>query len=429
MNISKGIISKFGTNWTTLIAGVLAVIFLVVEWAQVGDFRIFLLAAEAMMEGKDIYAITYLEGFHYFYSPLFALLIWPLTLLPVWLACVIWKAMSILMLMRLFAVFSKVAGTDLTTSRSVIFSLILVASPVYSSFHNIQMSIFLMYIMFESTYQVLIKEHVIFPALLLGLAINIKIMPIVLLAYWVYRSALIPSLAALISLLLFTFLPSVFIGHAYNEALIDSWWALLNPVNQEHIFDIRERGLHGLSSLFTALFTDKVSMHEIGGRRHLTLLEDNTVIYIIQTSRALMVLGMLYFLRTWPFQKIKPSRHMLWEMSYLCAIIPLIFPHQQIYGFAFLLPASYYVVSCLLDSKDMLCSTWPKWILYSLVFFALLFINGDMLFGMIRKELWYFKVLSYGALALIFLLAALKPMVHGYSSHSQMGNFDQERTT
>jgi len=86
---------------------------------------------------------------------------------------------------------------------------------------------------------------------------------------------------------------------------------------------------------------------------------------------------------------------MLYELSYILLITPLIFPHQQVYGFLLILPATAYILlNVFLEVK-----TKTKVSLRLVLFvIAIIITNSITLFGFMREELFHFKITTYGVL-------------------------------
>ena len=97
---------------SALLFVVFAIVFLIVEFNRIGDFKIFLLASEALGNNDNIYSRYYIAGFRYFYSPLFAVLIYPLTLIPDVVSGAIWNLISFMMLGRTFWLIQKMFLPD-----------------------------------------------------------------------------------------------------------------------------------------------------------------------------------------------------------------------------------------------------------------------------------------------------------------------------
>ena len=172
------------------------------------------------------------------------------------------------------------------------------------------------------------------------------------------------------------------------------------------MLDVKEKGFHSLSALFTALFTEtKGNSYVLDIKRNILLLEDQTVFIIINGSRLILVSLMLWVLNTMPFLKAKSKTHEFWEISYLLLITPLIFPHQQVYGFTLAWPAVIYTLYYFMARrKEQGLQLWDY-----LWMFTLLLINLELLLGFLRDILWHYKTLTYGILLLTFLLIAANP--------------------
>jgi hypothetical protein len=241
-----------------------------------------------------------------------------------------------------------------------------------------------------------------FGALLIALAINIKLLPLLLLPYLLYRRYLKACAWLLLFLLALLLLPTPFIGLQYNTDLLKSWWALINPVNNEHVIDTAERSFHSLSSWLPGLLMDHVSAN----------LDAKTVGIILNTMRFILLAFGLYFLRSLPFCRASSKLSAFRELAYLFLLVPLIFPHQQHYAFYFMLPAGTYMCYFLAsqwvaESKSISGRKFN----YLVAGMILVFLtnNIQLLLGEFGNYYQHFKVITYGALFLIPMLAVSRP--------------------
>jgi len=400
--------------------GVLALLvigFLGAEYNRIGDFKIFLLASEALLRGEDIYAISYVAGFKYFYSPFFAILIRPLTALSYENVSLLWNLLGILMLIRVFSIIHKYFLAHYSKNRQWLNFLVLAAAafPIYINFHSTQMSAFVLYTVIESIYQAEVKKRAWAAGLLLALSVNIKILAIVFVPYLIYRRYFKSLLFFILGSVLFLVSPSAVLGWQENLDLHAQWFSSINPTKKSNIIDLNERGLNGITSLVSSLFSDFRNPYEVDLKRHITVLPENTIGVIINTIRLGLILFTLYFLRTLPFKKSNNSVHRFWEISYLCLLIPLIFPHQQTYAFFMVLPAVFYMVYFLKTSKVHFRQKWKYHSIAGLFLLACVVINLDLILGAFRNYFWYYKTLTYGALFLLIALSFSKPLEHNKS--------------
>jgi len=388
-------------NYFLILVGI---VFLLAELNRVSDFGIFLEASKDLQEGKNIYQIWYGVGFRYYYSPLFALILTPLTYIPNYLAASLWSFLGMALFIRtIYLLHGYILKTTEPGKLNGLFILSGI-TVIYANFHNNQMSAFLLWVIIESLEQVR-KGHWSAGSIILALGINIKLIPLVLIPYLVYRKRYKAAITTLFLIVGFWLLPAIFIGWDFNIALLKSYWNYINPTLSQNVLDIDEPGLLSLSSLITTWFTDQFSLNELGLRRHFLVLSDKTIGIIIFSVRIVFILISLYFLKWPPFTKPRSHAHQLWEISYLCLVAPLIFPHQQNYGFFLILPALFYILY-IFRNKIMHVKLWLR-VLFIL---GLVLINTELIFGAYKKILLNYKVLTYGVLILMFVLTQLDPV-------------------
>lgn len=398
------------SKWAFWLLVSLAMVLIVGEYYRIGDFNIFLQASDVLAEGGNPYEVHYGGGFKYFYSPFFAVLIYPLTHLPTGLVSILWNLLGLLMLIRVFWIISNhyLKGIRFNRNLVLFLGILLAVFPLYYNFHVTQMSIFMLFGVFESVYQAERKKWPVWGSFILAATINVKLLPLVVIPYLLYRGKFRASLLVILFLGVLMALPALVLGWSLNWSLHADWLNQVNPSNAENLLDIEEPALHSISSLVSALFSDQISLNELKIPRHILVLDETTIYWISNLLRLLLIGGTLYVLRNLPFRTAKSQYSKVWELSYLCLVIPLLFPHQQVYAFALLLPASYYIVLYLHQAKP----TLPKGrfgLLMALTILAGLIINIELYLGHFREYYWHYKVLTYGALLLLALLLVCHP--------------------
>jgi len=403
MNLNKihKYLSSRNLNYFLFLAGIL---FLLAELHRVSDFGIFLEASSSLQEGKNIYQIRYGSGFKYYYSPLFALLLTPLTFIPDYLAATIWSFFSLLLLIRTIYLLNGYIPSFGNRGKLNFLTVLCGVGVIYANFHNNQMSAFLLWIMIESLEQIK-KGKWFFGSVILALGVNIKLLPLVLIPYLIYRTNYKAAISSFFIIIIFWAIPAVFLGWDFNIALLNSYWNSINPASGQNIIDINEPGLLSLSSLISIWFTDQFSVNELGLRRHIVVLSEETIGGIILFARIAFVVFTLHFLKWPPFTKPRSKVHQLWEVSYICLVTPLIFPHQQTYGFFLVLPALFYALY-FIRREDLEVKLWIK-VLFIL---GIVLINSELIFGAYKKILLNYKVLTYGVLILMVVLSQLSPI-------------------
>ena len=118
----------------------------------------------------------------------------------------------------------------------------------------------------------------------------------------------------------------------------------------------------------------------------------------------LLIILTIYFLATKPFQKIKHKDHILYEISYITLIMPLIFPHQMKYAFCFSLPAICCLMKLLIQKFQMgdrgiiFIST----LVLLIISFMLCTMTTDLLLGVhLSIVTQYLKTITIGTILLI----------------------------
>ena len=390
--------------------GVLPVLlfaYILLETRQHQDFDIFLLAAKDFLHGGNIFVHHYEDGFRFFYSPLFAAILIPFTFLPIYIARIIWLTLNVLAFVRVFKLVKRYLNFDAFSNKQKLWfdisSIIFSAKLILDNFHNGQMTIFMLLFMLEGL-RLINTNKIIWGAALIALGINFKFLPLVLLPYLFYNKQLKACAFIVAWFVLFLFLPALICGFEFNNTLLKDWMGAVNPLHTEHLIDTDETTLNGLTTLIPTLLMDKVpDPHALIYKRNILNLGVSTVIATITAVRLLLLCFVFYFLRRKPFTPPQSKLQALWELAYVFLLIPLIFPHQQHYAFLMMMPASMYVMYSLFVFKI------HRHGFLSMLIIIYLFTNAHLLLGEFRQYYDHYKIISYGGLLMIVLLAFLKP--------------------
>lgn len=406
---------------------VLLFLYLIILSQSKGDFKIFLEAAELLRQGKNIYNVYLSDGIGlYYYSPFFALLLIPFTYLPPFIPNLLWLIASAFWIYRIWKLIQK--DLDLTGfSKKQVNLLIILAFActirfILYNFGLIQMTVFMLWAILESIY-LFEKNKNIQGSILLALAINIKLLPIVILPYLFYRKKFYPFFLTFFCFIIFLFLPILFIGKTTNTFLLNEWWGVINPIQQNLQFET-EWGVHSLNALIPSLLM--VTEGELNLKRNFLNLAPLLVNQITLFVRLLFIVFTIYFLG------IKNSRAISkiqrnWEVAYLTLVIPLIFPHQQKYAFYMLFPAIVYLLYFLIftyNNKYIVIGK-VKWnIVLGLLIgsFILMTLSTDGVIGRYYNNITqHYKTITYGAILVAIALALSRPK---YLTVSNLNEFN-----
>ena len=399
------------------LGGILVLVFLTRIAFTNGDFKALLEAAKLVAAGKNPYHVWIFvsEGNYdlYFYSPFWAVLLIPFTHLPNFIPNIIWLVANGWFLCRICILLAKylephtIAGNKL---RWILFlSILMSLRYILYNFEMIQMTIFLLWGSLESI-DLFKKKYFLIGGAILALIINIKILPVVLIPWLIYRREWRGAVSTLGFSIVFLLLPSVILGWSPNLYLLSEWWSVINPGNTEHLAET-DLGLHSLTALIPTLFTKTEGV--LPYARNLFNLDASTTTAILNTSRAGLILFTLFFLRWPPFKQARSTLHELRELSYILLLIPLIFPHQQKYAFFLAFPAMFYISGFIVYNfrpAERKTSNLQYFAVLALFFlsFALMTLSSD---GIIGRQLnlvtQHFKTITYGAVILIVILFIL----------------------
>lgn len=410
--------------WFILVC-VLLIIVSIIEANGYGDFYIFLSASKDLIEQKNIYTINYNNYYHYFYDLSFALILYPLTFLPVYFAKLIWLLFNCFLLIRIWKLIkSYLPENSFSKKGEIIFTIIsfvFVLRVLHANLHLSQLTIFILYLTLESLHQIQIKKRNFLGGFLLAWGICIKLMPIVFIPYLLFRSEWKGTIYTIFNILIIVLIPVIFVGIDFNFYLLNERWKLINPNKKQHILDTEERSFHSLTTLVSTLFYQNTGeQFVLNYKRNIAELSIEQISKVILIVRLIFVGLTLYFLNSFPFKPSTSRVQSLYEIGYICAIIPLIFPHQQHYAFFFILPAVaylfyYYHQRFVLHKSGTKTAKWIFIIFLILSYFAL---NCHLLLGSYREIYDHFKILTYGAILLILILGFCKPKYIQRTSHS-----------
>jgi len=375
------------------------------------DFDIFIGASKLIFEGKTCYNVwlhSGSSGLKYFYSPLFAVLIFPLTYVSQTGYNSVWFVLNLFFLWRIFILISIFFPLDLfnQNTKKLFYTLILlsVGRFLYDNLQLGQMTIFLLYSTLESLNFIRTKQT-LKGAAILALIINIKIIPIAILVLLIYKAEFKAVLFTLLFLVIYLFLPMLFIGNDFNLILLKDWWISLSGTNHKSI--IEDYGRPSLSAFIPSLLMDTPVQFNI--KRNILQLNEEAVGVILNVIRVLFLLLMAFLLGK-PFQKFKNNIEVFYSISLVCLFTPLIFPHQGKYSFFYLLPAYAFILFKLLHSDERLPNSKNKisWVLL-VISFVLLTLSTDGLIGRRLSDLCeYLNFITIGTFALFGSMCFVK---------------------
>ena len=290
-----------------------------------GDFDVCLDAAARITKGQNIYQFGNYNGLQYYYSPFFATILSPISeggraIGFIWLllsGAFFWRTTQLIISYFDFSQFTKRQKLLL-----LILVLFFIIAFILYNISMIQITMFLLWAIFESIHQIK-NDRPIRGSLILSIAINIKLLPLVIIPYLIYRMKLRAVLWVMLFSGILLVLPALFIGIEYNQYLLHEWWDIINPISSTNMADTQ---MNNFSDVHNEVATSK----------------EYTLLLITTGIRLFLVLFTLFFLSK-PFKTNGNRLNEIRALAYICLIVPLIFPHQQKYAFLMIYPMLIYL--------------------------------------------------------------------------------------
>ena len=189
------------------------------------DFPVYYRAGQSLLQGRtDLYAPDFARGpvMDYRYPPLFLVALIPLWLLPYSIAAYLWYLASVIEIGGCVWVVSRLVDTTGSRTKIVVVATLIVAQYFVMILHYGNAHLLVVFLMFASVYLVFIRKDFA-AALLMALAITIKLVPILLVPYFALKRRW--TFLALVGLLVvaLNLAPAAHFGFVRNNDLLRSW--------------------------------------------------------------------------------------------------------------------------------------------------------------------------------------------------------------
>jgi hypothetical protein len=376
------------------------------------DFEVFLNAGHKIINGLNIYEPPFAQNLNYYYSPLFALLLAPFSSLPVIVPQIIWIFFSYFLMYRIWVLsmeyFEHASLSEKQRQWWLFLTILFTLRFILFDMRSVQMTIFLLWSTLQSI-QWIRKGKDFSGAALLALAINIKLLPLAFVFYLIYRNKIKAGVLTCFFYVVYLYLPVFYLGWERNAALLQQWFSVINPVNKEWTIEA-EDGPSSLVALIPVYLTDTVGV--LPFKRNFITLPIEHVTLVLNIVRAFFVLLTIWFLRTLPFKNVKNKLRQYWEMSYLFIVVPLIYPHQQLYAFLYIAPAFiylswYFITNWNSIKPKMNAFKWISLVLVGIIFTPI--IGRDVIGSMPYQLLLFYRILPIATVILIPILWICRP--------------------
>ena len=385
-------------------------------WRSNKDFDIFIAASKLIFDGKTCYEIwlkSGTSGLKYFYSPLFAVLLFPLKDLPQSVYNFIWIAFNLVIVYRTFYLLTFFLPVNAFSKKTKnLFFIICASCSARYILDNLdlgQMTFLMVWASLEAV-KLIFQKRIIPGSALLALIINFKLIPLAVLPYLLYKKEFRAFGLTIVFFIFYLYLPAIVIGYEFNNQLIHSWASSLTTTESRSIFE--DLGRPSLSSLIPSLVMETQTQFSI--KRNFITLDAATTNFILLVTR-LVLLFFLAYLFGKPFQKLKTKKRLFYDIALVFIATPLVFPHQGKYAFFYLMPAYAYCTYMLIKLFYLKARPHYRHIYLSVLLFMIFSFGGVTLTtdGLIGRKLSnvseYLHFITYGAFFLLAAMTFLKP--------------------
>lgn len=280
--------------WITLI---LSLPYIVVQAQGGGDLEFFIAAAKTLAQGKTCYHVWLSDHYgvmtQYLYGPSFALALIPLSRIPDQWLLIGFGVLNVLLLIRIFSIAANFlhikSYTPLEQGLWYLFSIGLSARFILHNFEQKQVTIIILYLITEGFYQIYFQKKIA-GAALIGIAIHIKLIPLVFIPYLLYRNKFMETFVCIGAAVGLFFLPALFYGFTLNNILISGWWTSINPTNP--LFNELQNGagysMQNLSAFYCTYLTNFNSNNEV--KVNIASLNAQQLALLVNITRALLAM-------------------------------------------------------------------------------------------------------------------------------------------
>lgn len=264
------------------------------------DFRAYYQAGSVILSYANIYDQSIVEG-GFLYSPLFALLMVPLSFLPQLIAATFWYLVNLSSLILSIAIaiyLSEGSNVSLSTwlktnlilshidrERKLIIVFVLILSSRFwlNNIEHGQVNLIMWCIVLISIV-FLRSDRVVIGSALLGFSVTIKILPLIFVFYFLFRKKFNIVLLSFCFLLLFILIPAAVLGWQHNLNLLEAWFhKIIEPNFTQGAIGVGDSN-QSFPAMLTRFLSQTPANEETGASVNFLSFSDETISLIIRLS-------------------------------------------------------------------------------------------------------------------------------------------------
>lgn len=190
------------------------------------DFPVYYSAGRALLSGRtDLYAPDFALGrvMDYRYPPFFLFAVLPLSLIPYPIAAYVWYLFCAAAVVGCALIASRVFDGLRASKTMCVFVVVAVAQYFVMALHYGNAHLIAIFLLFASLYYFLQRKD-LSAAVLISLAITIKLTPALLLPYFVVKKRWTLLAATSLCVIAINLIPSIYFGFSGNNQLLRAWY-------------------------------------------------------------------------------------------------------------------------------------------------------------------------------------------------------------
>ncbi len=319
-------IDKQKLKWALVsLLGLILIFEIIRDSSRAGDFQGYINAGNSILAGLDIY-IDPLNT----WPPLFSILSVPLTIFDAispYGIRLVWLCLSLLAMWRIVNLSTqlvydrKLSWNKQGNYLSMVDPIVLI--PLLLSFRflldnlsNIQINIFMLWICIEA-YHLTIKKHDWKAAILMSIGICMKVYPLLLLLYFLYKRNISIVCKACVCIIILHLIAGILLGWDLLVEYYHHWYSVVNPKSM--MANLKNQSLFGM---MLRLLSEENPTH--GMYINVLSLPKEIVKYITYAVVGLASIAPAIWFRS-KFRWGKDHRQLI-ELAIVCVVIPLLSP-------------------------------------------------------------------------------------------------------
>jgi hypothetical protein len=359
------------------------------------DFRVYYATAGKFIAREDIYARPDESITPYKYSPMFAMLISPLSFFSRKTASLIFFTLNFALLIAIFFFSGKLIARDKTPfKKGVLLYGLSIAASLRFILHVLdsgQASIIMFALVLLGLYFLREKREMI-AASLIGLSVMVKYTPAIFLPYLVFKRKIRLSFLILLFIVIYCLLPAIYLGMEKEADYVKSWVPFISETSFEKNmwYDYKNQSLFAL----TLRYFTKVSPY----RTSVAGLTFNQGIFT-----AFITGSIIYLFIVFPASRGNPVFPADYSLLFISMALfnPNAWMHNFIIFIFVYMTVFYYHIKVKFSDKPALILTGLS--------FALTTLTSELFIGdRLEKLFEEFSCVTTGALILMFLLFRIR---------------------